>query len=70
MKIEKSRDIYRSRYLISQYEFLIQLYLITLFTKIKFLFDQTIIEKKRNMLNKIKGKKIYGAIHVRNIIQK
>ena len=42
IKIEKSRDIYKSRYLTLHHKFLTQLCLMTLFTKIKFLFNQII----------------------------
>jgi hypothetical protein len=37
MKIEKSRDIYRLKYLITQHELLTRMCLMTLFTKMKFL---------------------------------
>jgi len=51
---KKIRDIYRSRYLTSQYSPLTLLCLLTLFTKIKFLFNQTIIEIDTNEIDWIK----------------
>jgi hypothetical protein len=44
MKNEQLRSKYRQRYLTSQLEPLTQLCLMTLFTKINFLFNQAIIK--------------------------
>jgi hypothetical protein len=48
-KLEKSKDKYKSRYLILQYRSCTWLCLMTLFIKIKFLFNQTIIEINKHM---------------------
>ena len=50
----KNREIYKSRYLTLQHEFLAQLCLMPLFTKIKFLFNQTIIKIDIHEINWIK----------------
>ena len=44
MKNEQLKGKYRPRYLTSQLEPLTRLYLMTLFTKINFLFNQAIIK--------------------------
>jgi hypothetical protein len=51
MKIEKLRDIYRSKYLITQHELLTRLCLIPLFTTINFFINQTVIKIDTHEIN-------------------
>jgi len=50
-KLEKSKDMYKSRYLISQNVTFTQLCFLNFLIKISFLFDQTIIKTYKQIIN-------------------